>query len=61
MTMVRTLEPCGIFGPGMQNSYEASPSIILAGLALLVKRLTTLVPHRIFSSNFACLYSFKFS
>ena len=40
----------------MQNGDEASPSIILAGRAPLVKMLITLEPHGIFSSNFACLY-----
>ena len=44
----------------MQNGDEASPSIILAGKALLVKRLSTLEPHGIFSSNFA-FYSFTLS
>ena len=34
---------------------EASPSIILAGQALLVKMLITLEPHGIFGSNFAYL------
>ena len=40
----------------MQNGDEASPSINLAGQAILVKILITLEPHGIFSSNFACLY-----
>ena len=39
----------------MQDSDEASPSIILACLALLVKMLIILVPHSIFCSNFAYL------
>ena len=34
---------------------EASPSIILAGQALLVKMLITFEPHGIFCSNFAYL------
>ena len=41
----------------MQNGDEASPSINLAGQALLVKMLITLEPHDIFSSNFASLYT----
>ena len=38
----------------MQNSDEASPSILFAGrpLLLLVKVLITLEPHGIFRSNF---------
>ena len=36
----------------MQNGDEASPSIILAGQALLVKMLITLERHGIFGSNF---------
>ena len=40
----------------MQNVDEGSPSINLAGQALLVKMLITLEPHGIFSSNFACFY-----
>ena len=39
----------------MQNGDEASPSIILAGRALLVKMLITLEPHGIFASNFVYL------
>ena len=39
----------------MQDGDEASPSIILACLARLVKMLITLVPHSIFCSNFAYL------
>ena len=39
----------------MQNGGEASPSIILADLALLVKMLITLGPHDIFCSNFVYL------
>ena len=35
----------------MRNGDEASPSIILAGQALLVKMLKTLGPHGIFCSN----------
>ena len=34
---------------------EASPSIILAGPALLVKMIITLEPHGIFGSNFVYL------
>ena len=45
----------------MQNGDEALPSIILAGRALLVTMLITLELHGIFSSNFACLYSFTLS
>ena len=41
---------------GMKNGDEASPSIILAGLALLVKMLITLAPHGIFDSNFVYLH-----
>ena len=46
-----------LHGPanGMQRSDEASPSIILAGRALLVKMLITLEPHGIFGSNFVYL------
>ena len=39
----------------MQNGDEASPSIILAGQALIVKMLITLEPHGIFGSNFILL------
>ena len=39
----------------MQKGDEASPSIILAGRALLVKMLITLELHGIFGSNFAYL------
>ena len=39
----------------MQKGEEASPSIILAGQALLVKMLITLEPHGIFVSNFVYL------
>ena len=46
----------------MQNGNEASPSIMLAGRAILVKMLITLEPHGIFSFVlFACLYSFTLS
>ena len=43
----------------MKKDDEASPSIILAGQALLVKMLITLEPHGIFGSNFAylCIYT----
>ena len=37
---------------GMQNGDEVSPSIILAGQALLVKMLIPLEPHGLFGSNF---------
>ena len=39
----------------MKKIEEASPSIILAGRALLVKMFITLEPHGIFGSNFAYL------
>ena len=39
----------------MKKGDEASPSISLAGRALLVKMLITLVPHGIFCSNFVYL------
>ena len=39
----------------MQKGDEASPSIILAGRALLVKMLITLEPPGIFGSNFVYL------
>ena len=45
----------------MQNGDEASPSIILAGQALLVKMLITLEPHGIFASNFVYLCIFTLS
>ena len=45
----------------MQNGDEASPNIILAGRAHLVKMLITLELHGIFSSNVACSYSFTLS
>ena len=38
----------------MQNSDEASPSIILAGRALLVKMLIPLEPRGAYGSN--CVY-----
>ena len=37
---------------GMKKDDKASPSIILAGRALLVKMLITLEPHGLFGSNF---------
>ena len=40
---------------GMKKGDKASPSIILAGQALLVKMLITLEPHGIFGSNFVYL------
>ena len=65
MKMLITLEPHGIFGSNFvylciltlsshlyEKDDEASPSIILAGLALLVKMFITLEPHGIFGSNF---------
>ena len=39
----------------MQKGDEASPSIILARQALLVKMLINLEPHGIFGSNFVYL------
>ena len=39
----------------MQKGDEASPNIILAGQALLVKMLINLEPHGIFGSNFVYL------
>ena len=39
----------------MQNDDEASPSIILAGNALLVKMLITLEPRGAFDSSFSYL------
>ena len=42
----------------MQYGDEASPSIILACRALLVKMLTTVEPHGIFGSNFVYIYVF---
>ena len=44
---------------GMQKSDEASPSIILAGRAILVKMLITLEPHGIFGSNFGVKSSIR--
>ena len=44
-----------IAATGMQNGDEASPSIILARRALLVKMLITVDPHGIFGSNFVYL------
>ena len=41
----------------MQNGYESSSSIILAGQALLVNMLITLGPHGIFGS---ILYTYVF-
>ena len=40
---------------GMKKCDEASPSIIFAGRALLVKKLVTLEPDGIFGSNFVYL------
>ena len=42
----------------MQYGDEASPSIISAGRALLVKMLTTVEPHGIFGSNFVYIFVF---
>ena len=39
----------------MKKGDEASPNIILAGQAILVKMLITLEPHGIFGSNFVYL------
>ena len=39
----------------MQKCDEASPSIIFAGRAVLVKLLITLEPHVLFGSNFVYL------
>ena len=39
----------------MKKGDDASPCIILAGRALLVKMLITLEPHGIFGSNFVYL------
>ena len=44
----------------MQNGDEDSPSIILAGRALLVKMLITIEPHGIFGSNFVYIYVFYY-
>ena len=45
----------------MKKCDEASPSIILAGQALLVKMLITLEPHGIFGSNFVYLCNLTLS
>ena len=45
----------------MKKCDEASPSIILAGQALLVKMLITLEPRGIFGSNFIYLCILTFS
>ena len=63
-----TLEPHGIFSSTFvylciltlpshwhEQCDEASPSIILAGRASLVKMVITLEPHGIFGSNIAYL------
>ena len=69
MKMPINLKPYGIFGSNFvylciltlssrryeKKCDEASPSIILAGQALLVKTLITLEPHGIFGSNFVYL------
>ena len=46
---------------GVKKGDEASPSIILAGRALLVKMLITLEPHGILGSNFVYLCISTFS
>ena len=46
---------------GMQNGEEASQSIILAGLALLVKMLINLEPCASFGSRFVYLCILTFS
>ena len=69
MKKLITLEPHGIFGSNfvyfcilhcpaiaMTKCDEASPSIVLAARALLVKMLVTLELHGIFGSNFIYLY-----
>ena len=45
----------------MKRSDKSSPSIILAGRALLVKMLITLEPDGIFGSNFVNLCIFTLS
>ena len=45
----------------MKIDDEASPSIILAGRALLVKMLITFEPHGIFGSNFVFLCNLTLS
>ena len=72
--MLITLKPDGIFGSNFlylciltlsshwyEKNDEASPSIILAGLALLVKMLITLEPHGIFGSYFVNIFSLTLS
>ena len=74
MKMLITLELHAIFGSNFvysciftlsshwyEKGDEASPSIILAGRALLVKMLITLVPHGIFGSNcvYLCILTFS--
>ena len=68
MKMLITLEPHGIFGSNFvylcfltlyshwyKKGDETSPSIILAGRALLVKMLIILETYGIFGSNFVYL------
>ena len=69
MRMLITLEPDGLFGSnsvyiyvfkhcpatGMKKDEEASPCIILAGKALLVKMFITLGPHSIILFKFCIL------
>ena len=50
--MLITLKPRCAFDSSIKKGDEASPSIILAGRALLIKMLITLEPHGIFCSNF---------
>ena len=72
--MLITIDSRGIFGSnfvylciltmsvtGMKKGDEASPSIILAGQALLVKMLITLEPRGAFGSNFEYLCIFTLS
>ena len=74
MKMLINLEPRGIFcskfvfhciltltNRWYVNCDEASPSIILAGRALLVKMLKTRGSHGIFCSNFVYLCILKLS
>ena len=72
--MLKTLELRGVFtsnfvyyvllhcpATAMQNGDEASPSIILAGQALLVKMLITLEPRGKITSNFVYLCTLTLS
>ena len=51
--MLITLKPRYAFGSSIKKGDEASPSIILASRALLVKMLITIKLDGIFGSNFA--------